>query len=187
MHTLLLLTIFTAYDFLGPPPAPVREEVQTVLKDPSIETWIRGLISEILDARKEEEETEKLLEAIEPSDPPEVKVRTDLTEVPVPLLETEPPALKPLYKLNVYTFAGCQPCGRMLDELTAKDPPFDWAEYPYPQYTFHDGSLIPSFPAAELFREGKLVKRYLGYTSVEVIIQDITLAEGPYGENQKTD
>lgn len=185
MYTLIMLTVFTVYDFLGPPPTPVREEVKTALQDPSVLEYLSGLIHEILDARKEEEEeavTDALLDEIEPTEPPVVKVKTELTDVPVPVINNTNTEPEPTYRLNVYSLESCAPCARMLDELEARDVPFDWREYRYPQYTFHDGTHPRLFPSAELFREGRLIRRYAGYTSIDVIIQDITLTEAGYGQ-----
>ena len=82
--------------------------------------------------------------------------------------------LKPEYSLYIYTTEGCGPCIRMMNEIIPRQYEFPGQVYVGKNpTTFRNGKSVTSFPAAEVVRDGVIVKRFVGYTPFDEILKVI--------------
>lgn len=78
----------------------------------------------------------------------------------------------PIYSLYVYTTEGCGPCIRMMNEIVPRQYEFPGQVYVGKNpTTFRNGQTVTSFPAAEVVRDGVVIKRFVGYTQFDDILR----------------
>lgn len=155
----LLLLLPGQYDMLGEKALPVRDMVYQMLDE------------------KDEKISEYLMQWVIDN---QAEIRDTLLKDWKPPVQQDPalPEHEPKFVLYVYTWHGCQPCKDMLRELAAQKSnlPFTYVlrQYPMP---FMNGEAVPSYPSAELFRDGVFIRRYINKTPVSVIIEDVNEAK----------
>ncbi len=164
------------------PDVPVDDIVEEISKavessvvdEARIRDIVREEIKEALKPLIEELETIKKGIQVEKPVKPEVSRKNKITDAPGAYSTQNSNTTEETWTLYLYTMEGCGPCIRSYNELL----PLNGTNYklyiaknPTP---FRDGSLVTRYPSYELYREGKFVKRWVGYTPVNTILEAVS-------------
>lgn len=164
------------------PDVPVDDIVEEISKavessvvdEARIRDIVREEIKEALKPLIEELETIKKSIQVEKPVKTEVSRKNKITDAPGAYSTQKSNTPEETWTLYLYTMEGCGPCIRSYNELL----PLNGTNYklyiaknPTP---FRDGSLVTRYPSYELYREGKFVKRWVGYTPVNTILEAVS-------------
>lgn len=88
---------------------------------------------------------------------------------------TVPEAKSDTYVFYLYTMEGCGPCKRMYDEFVQRQGELPGALYiGKSPVRFRDGSQVMSYPALEVVKNGKIIKRFVKYTPFDSVLESIS-------------